>query len=144
MPTAQSIRQVFARAIRQKPGDRTVRVQAAQLVEAFGQRRAEELAGGPIDLASRRAAAQSRRESILSEMLAEKRELEELASAGHADSRNELKMLSQKIARLQAGRLHMADLVSVSVTDLRRALESAQTGSVESAGDFPEHDSETA
>lgn len=131
MQTVATLLLILTRAVRNVPDDRSISLQMADLIGAFGQERAERLAGRPLDLAG----AQQRAESVRTEQLAglrkEQDELKKLAEAGVPDSRRELSEINGRIARLQAGQLNVTSLVAVNVGELRVALEEPASPSAE-------------
>lgn len=116
---------IFTRAIRNVPDDRSISLQMADLVGAFGQEGAERLAGRPLDLEGAKQRAEATRKEQLDALRKQQAELQQLVAAGIPDSRRELGELNKLIARLQAGQLNVTSLVSVQVGDLRAAVVAA-------------------
>ena len=114
----EATRLIFRRAIRNKPDSRVVRVRPQDLVAAFGQQQAEDLAGDPIDLDSLQGKARATRQRELDGLKAERAELQQLVQAGHKDSRRELQELNTLINKLRAGQLRTQALVVVPVGEL--------------------------
>ena len=126
MPLTPDLKKkIFRRAIRYKNGDRVVRVRPQDLVDVLGHAESRNLIPG-FDLEEILTAEKDAIRKQILQLRHEEAELKELAEAGIAEAKRDLKLIRIEILNIFSGKLRGYAVVPIPVDALRSCVGGEQ------------------